>query len=114
MEKGLYGQEERDFFDRHPDGAISNEMALYQCQECGALSNRPKLNLYVLKKDMKPIKGRCFTNCTLATGFDLMRSYPHTCQVCGGDVMMVADYRNYHRSMVMCPEGDDLLTILEE
>ena len=47
MKAGLYGKQGKQFFEEHPDGAITCNNIVVQCDDCGKLMSVPELDLYV-------------------------------------------------------------------
>ncbi len=50
MKAGKFGAQGKRFFKEHPDGAISCENIVVQCDDCGELMQVPELDLYVPKE----------------------------------------------------------------
>ena len=49
MKKGELGEEAKQFFMDHPDGAVNAENVLAVCEECGSYEVVPELSLYIPK-----------------------------------------------------------------
>ena len=45
IKEGDLGKQGKEFFEAFPEGAISCEYIVVQCNECGKLMNVPKLDL---------------------------------------------------------------------
>ena len=74
MKEGNLGEQGKEFFEAFPDGAISCEYIVVQCNECGKLMNVPKLDLYVPKDGYDASKQNKNTRWSVAfsgNGYDL-------------------------------------------
>ena len=114
MKSGELGEEAKQFFVDHPDGAVNAENELAVCKECGRYDTVPALKLYVPKEGYVhrpagrwsvavPAKGVSFV-----APWDLEDHYVKVgqlkqhCQSCGGTLKILSE-RTIARKGLTCP-----------
>ncbi len=110
--KGELGEEIRDFFRNHKDGAIDAESVILCCKECGNLESGKDLTMYVPKdsekRDEQGFPGsegsRCLMRQDLKEDYVRYAGYPHKCKKCGGKMKI---YRGCKK--LSCPKCKTLL-----
>lgn len=96
---GELGDELKNFFAEHPDGAIDASLVAGVCTKCGEVGNFHDLSMYLPKKNFAPEKNRGRWSVAapfydadyvvpwdLASDYELFAKYPHKCPLCGGDM----------------------------
>lgn len=130
MKEGSLGEQGKEFFEAFPDGAISCEYIVVQCNECGKLMNVPKLDLYVPKdgynaskqdKDTRwsvAFSGKGYdyvSPCDLDKYYDLFEQYNHRCTSCNGYASVVQGFTDCTDDSidrhVQCPKCKSMLEI---
>lgn len=119
---GELGEEIRDFFKEHEDGAINAEYVSLCCDQCGNLENGVDLSMYVPngKKTDKEEHGRWsvafpfegahyVTTSDLEEYYQLYARYPHRCEKCGGEMHVVQE-----NEKLLCPDCKEPLEITDE
>lgn len=131
MKEGYLGEQGKEFFEAFPEGAISCEYIVVQCNECGKLMNVPKLDLYVPKEGYDASKQNKNTRwsvafsgkgydyvspCDLDRHYDLFEQYNHKCSSCNGSTTVVEGFTDSIddriNRYVQCPECKSPLEIL--
>lgn len=59
MKEGKFGEQGKEFFEASPDGAITCEYIVVQCNYCGQLMYVPELALYNPEKRDRIIPWQC-------------------------------------------------------
>ena len=123
MKEGQFGPQGKEFFETFPEGAISCEEIVVQCNDCGKLMSVPDLSLYVPKDEIDCTKIE--RNIPWSSGFSglgyeyvslseldehyqLFERYRHRCSKCKGYASAVLGFtgcmnENIDRH-VKCPE----------
>lgn len=114
---GALGEELCSFFAEHDDGAIDAQYESFVCEECGALSNKMDLTMYVRKSvsGPRPKSGRwCVAfpqegiqyvdRDDLNKYFLEYAKYPHKCKKCSGPMIKIKP-----GTSLLCPECKCLL-----
>ena len=130
LKAGFYGAQGKEFFEAFPDGAISCENIVVQCNDCNSLMEVLDLSLYVPKDDFSKAKlertvpwpsgfsGKGYeyiTRSELREHYMLFERYDHRCTKCNGHTTIVPGFtenmsnkinRKFH-----CPECGNVLEI---
>ncbi len=109
---GELGIELQEFFLEHEDGAINAERVDLCCEDCGYLSCKRDLTMYVpdekkiAKMEQDPrTAGMYRKDAKYVTTYDLelfyteYAKYPHKCEKCGGKMKVME-----HNTELMCPK----------
>ena len=109
---GELGEEIQQFFSEHPDGAINVDVTTLICDECGGLSSRRDLTMYVLKGEDRPdnnihvwsvaapFEGEDYVMSEdLKKYYRVYMKYPHKCKTCGGNMHIAGN-----KEKLMCPD----------
>lgn len=135
MKKGQFGKQGKEFFEAFPNGAISCENIVVQCNSCGQLMVVPKLTLYIPQEGYNPTKQD--KDIPWSTGFSgkgyeyvgfheldnhyqLFEQYDHRCVNCNGHTSVVPGFteRIFMEKLgektdnqVRCPECGSMMKI---
>ena len=110
--KGKLGKEIKQFFEDHEDGAIDVSDVTLCCEDCGFLSTRMDLTMY-LPKDGKPhkVENSNWSSACTGEGLDYVMNsdldeyymeymkYPHKCKKCKGKMHIVKGNES-----LLCPK----------
>ncbi|MBQ6002536.1 MAG: hypothetical protein IJL18_06755, partial [Synergistaceae bacterium] len=89
MKNGKLGEEAKQFFDEHPDGAINCDRVIMHCEKCGEYDSHKALTMYVPKDGH--VMSYSIPSWDLWAGrYTRYADYPHKCEYCGGDMRIVA------------------------
>ena len=106
MKKGELGAEAQQFFEEHPDGAISVDDILAQCKECGQYETVRELTMYVPKPGhvhSAPAEGVDYVlDYELEENYKVFQKYPHRCRSCGGKMKLISE-RTLKGKELVCP-----------
>lgn len=118
---GELGEELRNFFVEHKDGAINVENVTICCEKCGNLGCAMDLTMYVPngKKQDKIAHGRWsvafeFEGADYVSPTDLdeyfveYAKYPHKCDKCGGAMRVLKEDEE-----IVCPECKEPLETVD-
>lgn len=130
LKTGFYGAQGKEFFEAFPDGAITCEKIVVQCNDCNSLMEVLDLSLYVLKDGVSKEKiertvpwssgfsGEGYeyvTEFELRKNYELFEEYDHRCRKCNGPTTVVPGFtenmsKKKNRKMP-CPECGNVLKI---
>ena len=133
MKEGQFGLHGKEFFEAFPQGAISCEEIVVQCDDCGKFMNVPDLSLYVPegKIDYTKIERKIpwssgfsgvgyeyVTLSELDKHYTLYERYSHRCSRCNGHTSVVPGFsermnKNIDRH-VKCPKCGSIMEIAIE
>ncbi len=130
LKTGFYGAQGKEFFEAFPDGAISCERIVVQCNDCNSLMEVLDLSLYVPKDGFSKEKldrtvpwssgfsGKgyeCITEFELRENYELFEKYDHRCAKCNGHTTVVPGFTenmsNKINRKVRCPGCGTILEI---
>ncbi|MDM8298089.1 hypothetical protein QUW58_23115 [Enterocloster aldenensis] len=107
MKEGQFGEQGKEFFEVFPNGAISCENIVVQCNDCGQLMVVPDLTLYIPREGYNLVKqnkripwstGFCgkgyeyISFSELHNHYQLFEQYDHRCTNCGGHTSVVIGF----------------------
>lgn len=130
MKSGRFGAQGKEFFEAFPNGAISCEDIVVQCNNCGKLMNVQDLTLYVPKEGFDSTKlDRKIPWSTGFTGkgyeyislneldkhYQMLEHYDHRCFDCNGHTSVVTGFKECMSDSidryVRCPECGSMMEI---
>lgn len=130
VKAGEFGKQGKEFFEAFPDGAISCESIVVQCNDCGKLMTVPDLTLYVPKEGYAPKKqdksipwstafsgkGYEYVSFTdLQEYYQKFEPYDHRCVNCNGHTSIVTGFTdridNTIDRHVHCPKCGEMIEI---
>lgn len=130
IRKGFYGQQGKEFLEVFPNGAISREEIVVQCDDCRKLTCVPDLTLYIPKEDYDPDKrDRSIPWSSACTGkdreyvspdelevnYEAFERYNHRCPYCNSHASVLPgfteDVSKNQDKFVHCPNCGSLLEI---
>lgn len=108
---GKLGEEVRQFFAEHPDGAINAEDTFGLCEQCREYVCVTDYSMYVPKEGDEHQKfcaeAGYVTAEDLRKHYRLVRRYPHQCEKCNTLLKMNGRFR--HQGKLRCPKcGKDM------
>lgn len=100
---GELGDELKEFFETHPNGAINAETVLLRCKKCGALEEDKALDMYLPKKGKETDnESAAPLPRSIPEGYVLHKRYPHKCDRCCGEMENLGDMNK--PIALKCPE----------
>lgn len=130
MKEGKFGEQGKEFFEAFPNGAITCENIVVQCNDCGQLMTVPELALYVPKEGYDPAKqerkvpwlsgfsGKGYDYVPFSEtseNYQLFERYDHRCIYCNGHTSVVPGFtENMAEGIdrhVQCPECGSMMKI---
>lgn len=130
MKEGQFGKQGKAFFETFPDGAITCENIVVQCNDCGQLMEVPELSLYIPKDGYDPTnedrsipwssgfsgKGYDYISFTeIEKHYQLFELYDHRCTYCNGHTSVVSGFTESMKEgidrHVRCPECGSMIAI---
>lgn len=130
MKSGKFGKQGYKFFKNHPDGAITCNNIVVQCDDCGKLMTVPELDLYVPKDGFDSTKIErigVWSTAFSGKGYDyISRSdlhdhykfyehYDHRCSTCRGHASVVEGFTERYDAdvdrHVRCPKCGAMMEI---
>lgn len=117
IKNGMYGEHLEDFVNTFPNGGVSCETVVIQCDNCGKLNTALDLTTYVPVDDSYVSDDRSFMLYDLNDHYIEFEKYHHKCPVCGGSARIVPGFtRNFHKETdrhVRCPNCSNSIEIIE-
>lgn len=130
MKEGRFGQQGKEFLEAFPNGAISCENIVVQCNDCKKLMVVPELSLYVPKEGYDFTKSNrkkrwssgfsgndyeYVSPIELNDHYQLFEEYDHRCLYCNGHTSVVPGFTEcMDKSIdkrVSCPECGSMIEI---
>ena len=116
MKKGQFGLQGKEFFEAFPQGAISCERIVVQCDDCGELMTVPDLSLYVPegKIDYTKTEREIPWPSELDEHYKLYEGYSHRCSRCNGHTSVVPGFTEQNKHIdrhVKCPKCGTIMKI---
>lgn len=130
MKEGQFGNQGKEFFEVFPNGAITCENIVVQCNDCGELMVVPELALYIPQDGYNPEKqnrsipwltgfsGKDYDYMSfseLQNHYQLYEKYDHRCVNCNGHTSVVAGFTEcLDESIdrhVRCPKCSSMMKI---
>ena len=130
VKEGQFGEQGKEFFEAYPDGAISCERIVVQCNDCRQLICVPELTLYVPKEEYIPNKqnkeipwssafsGKGYEYVApteLHDHYQLFEEYDHRCPYCNGHTTVVPGFTENVNDIVdthvCCPQCGSVMKI---
>ena len=82
INNGEYGEELKEFFEKHKGAVVDVQTELYRCPGCNKLEEDYNLSLYVHKENKEPENGIWCSWCD-KEDYVFVKSFAHICEGCG-------------------------------